>query len=127
MSCCSFPPVDIHDTMLRTPCTKENWRDVIVDVDSEAYTVIFGSVTTASFASSSRVLGSSGIQRSGNWVHFPNCNFNGVIVFWKQYGLLGLHGKMGIYSEAFHIRLRQILLDGISWFGLLPPHWIGGP
>ena len=106
-----IPLVDIHVTMLRTTCTEENWHNVFVDVDSEAYTVFFGSVTTASFTSSARFLESSGVQRSDNWVHFPDCNFNGVIVFWDQYGLLCFLGKKGIYSGAFY---PVVQADGVA-------------
>ena len=70
-----------------------------------------GSVTTPSFTSSARVLESSGLERSGNWVHFPDCNFIGFIVFWEQYGLLGFHGKLGIYSGAFP---SVVQADGVA-------------
>ena len=54
--------VDIYATMSRTPCTEEGLRNVLVEVYSEVYTVIFGSITPASFASSSRVLGPSNVD-----------------------------------------------------------------
>ena len=53
--------------MLRTPCTEEDLRNVLVVVYSGAYTVIFASVSAASFVSSSRALKSSGARRSRTW------------------------------------------------------------
>ena len=64
--------------------------------------MIFRSVTSASFASSSRVLGSSGVQRSSTWAYFPDVNFGAFIVSRDLYGLIGFLGKKGIYSGASH-------------------------
>ena len=50
-----------------TPCKEKDLRNVLVEVDSGAYTVIFASVSAASFASSSRALKSSGVQRVRTW------------------------------------------------------------
>ena len=114
--------VDIQATMLRTPCTEEDLHNVLVDVDSEAYTVIFGSITSASFASLSRVLESSGVQRSSTWEHFPNCNFGGVIVFWDQHGLIDFHGKKGIYSRAFYpfVQANEVAGSNTAYGGPIP-------
>ena len=57
---------DIH-VILHTPFKEEDLHNVLVEVDSGAYTVIFASVSAASFASSSRPLKSSGVQRSRTW------------------------------------------------------------
>ena len=32
----------------------------------------------------------------------PDCNFGGIIVFWDLFGLIGFHGKKGIYSGVLY-------------------------
>ena len=62
---------------------------------------IFGCITAASFISSSRVLESSGVQRSSTCVYFPDFSFDAFIVSSDLYGLIGFLGKKAIYSGAF--------------------------
>ena len=54
-------------TIIPTPFKEEDLHNVLVEVDSGPYTLIFASVSAASFTSSSRALKSSGIQRSRTW------------------------------------------------------------
>ena len=76
-----------------------NWCLVLRDVDSEVYAVTFGDVTAASYASSSRVLESSVVQRSGNWVHFPDCKLDVVCEF-TEFTQEGPYGRGSALSVA---------------------------
>ena len=75
-------------------------HNVLVEVDSGGYTVIFAGISAASFASSSRALKSSGVQRSRTW---PN-GLSGLppgVDPKVQSETLGIHHTASVLDRAF--------------------------